>query len=51
MVDLQRSMGRIWNIVCAGKQDGPRNSDTASPEDSLSGEKFSFPDSSENFIR
>jgi hypothetical protein len=51
MVDLQRSIGCIWNIVRAGMQDGPRNSDTTPPEDSLSGEKFSFPDSGENFIR
>src|SRR5215212_6220123 len=51
MVDLQCSMGCIWKIVRAGMQDGPRNSDAAAPEDRLSGETFSLPDSGENFIR
>jgi hypothetical protein len=51
MVDLQRSMGCIWNIVRVAAQDGPRNSDTAPPSASLSGEKFSTVDSRENFIR
>src|SRR5882672_10521128 len=51
MVDLQRSMGCIWNIVRANLQEGPRNSDTDPPLDSLSSEKFSRPDFGENFIR
>src|SRR5215207_445333 len=51
MVDLQRSMGCIWNIVRGNLQEGPRNSDTDPPADSLSSEKFSRPDSNENFIR
>jgi hypothetical protein len=51
MVDLQRSMGCIWNIVRAKLQEGPTNSDTDPQTDSLSSEKFSYPDSGENFIR
>src|SRR4051794_34444777 len=51
MVDLQRSMACIWNIVRAGMQDGPGNSDGEPSQESLSGEKFSFPDSPENIIR
>jgi hypothetical protein len=51
MVDLQRSMGCIWNIVRANLQEGPRNSDADPPVDSLSSEKFSHRDSGENFIR
>jgi hypothetical protein len=51
MVDLQRSMGCIWNIVRARMQDIRRNSDMNASTDSNSSGKFSLPDSSENFIR
>jgi len=44
-------MGCIWNIDRAGMQAGPKNSDTDPPTDSLSSEKFSYPDFGENFIR
>jgi hypothetical protein len=51
MVDLQRSIGYIWNSVRARLQDIRRNSDiNASTHFHLS-EKFSHPDSAENFIR
>jgi hypothetical protein len=51
MVDLQRSMGCIWNIVHGGMQDIRRNSDMNASTDSHSSEKFSAADSDENFIR
>jgi hypothetical protein len=51
MVDLQRSMGCIWNTVRAGVQDIRRNSDINASTDSHSSEKFSAADSGENFIR
>jgi hypothetical protein len=51
MVDLQRSMGCIWNIVRARLQDIRRNSDINASTDSNPSGKFSRPDSSENFIR
>jgi hypothetical protein len=44
-------MGCIWNIVRANLQEGARNSDDTPPVDSLCSEKFSGPDSGENFIR
>jgi hypothetical protein len=44
-------MGRIWNIVRANLQEGAKNSDATPPADSLCSEKFSRPDSGENFIR
>jgi len=51
MVDLQRSMGCIWNIGCARIQAGGKKSDAdASPEQVFSW-KFSGRDSRENFIR
>jgi hypothetical protein len=51
MADLQRSMGCIWNIDHAGMQDIRRNSDSSASADSDLREKFSRPDSPENFIR
>jgi hypothetical protein len=51
MVDLQRSMGCIWNTVRARLQDIRRNSDMNASTDSYLSEKFSRPDSGENFIR
>ena len=51
MVDLQRRIEAIWNIVLGEMQDGPRNSDGAPLLNSLFSEKFSAPDSGENFIR
>jgi hypothetical protein len=51
MVDLQRSMGYIWNIVRVRMQDIRRNSDMNASTDSNSSEKFSLRDSGENFIR
>jgi hypothetical protein len=51
MVDLQRSMGCIWNTVRARVQDIRRNSDINASTDSYPSEKFSHPDSAENFIR
>jgi hypothetical protein len=51
MVDLQRSIGCIWNIVRASMQDIHRNSDINASTDFYLSEKFSHPDSAENFIR
>jgi len=51
MVDLQRSIGCIWNIVRARLQDTRRNSDMNASTDFYPSEKFSRPDSGENFIR
>jgi hypothetical protein len=51
MADLQRSMGGIWNIVRAGTQDVRQNSDAGAFTESDCREKFSPPESGENFIR
>jgi hypothetical protein len=51
MVDLQRPIRGIWNIVRATKQDGRENSNAAASAKSVLGEKFSDPDSPGNFIR
>jgi hypothetical protein len=51
MVDLQRSMDCIWNIVWARVQDIRRNSDMNASTDSDLSEKFSSPDSAEKIIR
>jgi hypothetical protein len=51
MVDLQRCMSGIWNIVCARIQAGRKNSDADASPDSVFGRKFSGRDSRENFIR
>jgi len=51
MADLQRSMGCIWNIVRAGTQGGRKNSDADASRESDFSEKFSRPESAENFIR
>jgi hypothetical protein len=51
MADLQRSMGCIWNIVRAGTQDVRQNSDAGAFTESDCREKFSPPESGENFIR
>jgi hypothetical protein len=51
MVDLQRRIGDIWNIVLGEMQDGRRNSDGDPSGNSHFSEKFSAPDSDENFIR
>ncbi|HKS19565.1 MAG TPA: hypothetical protein VJS63_10200 [Bradyrhizobium sp.] len=51
MVDLQRSIGCIWNIVRSGTQGGRGNSDADASAESVSSEKFSPPESGENIIR
>jgi hypothetical protein len=51
MVDLQRPIRGIWNIVCDRMQGSHKNSDGDAPADSVLSEKFSGPESSENFIR
>jgi hypothetical protein len=49
MVDLQRSMGRIWNIARARMQGISRNSDADALTDSNSRGKFSSPGSAREF--
>jgi hypothetical protein len=44
-------MGCIWNIVRNGMQDGRKNSDADAFAVANSDEKFSAPESGENFIR
>jgi hypothetical protein len=51
MVDLQRSMGCIWNTLRARLQGIRQNSDMNASTDSYPSEKFSSADSRENFIR
>jgi hypothetical protein len=51
MVDLQRSMGCIWNIARPRIQAGRKNSDTDALMVSISSGKFSGLDSGKNFIR
>jgi hypothetical protein len=51
MVDLQRPIRIIWNIVRGWTQAGRKNSDADAPTDSVLSEKFSDAESPENFIR
>jgi hypothetical protein len=44
-------MGCIWNIVRRQLQDGGKNSDAPAPAAAISAQKFSAPESDENFIR
>ena len=44
-------MGCIWNIVRRRLQDGGKNSDAPAPAATISEQKFSAPESDENFIR
>jgi hypothetical protein len=51
MVDLQRSIGYIWNIIRVRIQAGRENSDAGTSPAMVLRENFSHRDSSENFIR
>jgi hypothetical protein len=51
MVDLQRSMGCIWNIAYGRIQDSFQNSDTGASAHTISRGKSPFPNRTENFIR
>jgi hypothetical protein len=51
MIDLQRSMGCIWNIDQIRMQYPGENSDAAAPELPISRGNSLFPAPAENFIR
>jgi hypothetical protein len=51
MVDLQRPISGIWNIVLAEIQACIQNSDAALSNESVLSEKFSGRNLNENFIR